>query len=170
MPIYSLEEVKKEISAIISADTSYNKSAIKMMRLKHPELWDEILFLTYHLPKNILPKQRIWHIMNDCYEIPKCPITGEEVKWFENRYLTFKNQSAKMKHLHKSGVLNNNTSAVKIKRTATYKNGLLTGRIKRPPISQESIDTRVRHIKETCMQRYGVDNPSRIPGVSEKIS
>ena len=87
---------------IINNDTSYNKSATKMLKRTHPELWDEIMYATSFLPYEAKPKQRIWHILNDTYKIPVCPETGIEVKWHENRYLTYSSFNASRKDVAKN--------------------------------------------------------------------
>lgn len=45
--------MKQQLSEIIESDTSYNKSATKMLRRTHPELWHEILEETQCLIKII---------------------------------------------------------------------------------------------------------------------
>lgn len=77
---------------------NYNKSSTRYLYKREPELWKWILAQTSFLPENAKPKQRIWHIINDNFTRPLCPTTGEFVKWFENRYLTYFSQSAKAKH------------------------------------------------------------------------
>ena len=54
-----------------------------------------MLKLTSFLPDVSLPKQRVWHIINNTYERPLCPTTGKYVSWFENRYLTYFNHAAR---------------------------------------------------------------------------
>ena len=74
---------------------NYNKSATRYLYLREPELWKWVLESTLFLPINAKPKQRIWHIVNDNFNRPVCPVTGEFVKWWENRYLTYSSRSAK---------------------------------------------------------------------------
>ncbi len=89
---------------------TYNKSATRYLYKKEPELWNWIIQVTSFLPDDSLPKQRIWHILNDTFERPTCPVTGEFVKWNENRYLTYISLSAKAK-----------SKDVTAKRISTYK-------------------------------------------------
>ena len=74
---------------IVNNDTSYNKSATRYLYKNYPDLWQQILDKTSFLPSTASPKQRVWHVLNDVQEVPKCPITGQLVKWWENRYLKF---------------------------------------------------------------------------------
>lgn len=60
-----------------------------------PTLWDEILEATSFLKGHVYPKQRVWHIMNDTYEVPLCPVDNIPVRWFDNRYLQYSSLSAK---------------------------------------------------------------------------
>ena len=93
--------MKPILENIINNDTSYNKSATKMLRKTHPELWKEILEATSFLPDNAKPKQRVWHILNEKYEIQECPITGELLKWNEKDYRKFSSIEAKNKGIGK---------------------------------------------------------------------
>lgn len=88
---------QKLIEYLENSPENYNKSATRYLYKKNPELWKWILESTSFLPDDAKPKQRIWHILNDKNEVPKCPVTGENVKWHENRYLTYISQSAKAK-------------------------------------------------------------------------
>ena len=54
--------MKSILQDIIDNDTSYNKSATKMLKKTHPELWADIVNATAFLPATAKPKQRIWHI------------------------------------------------------------------------------------------------------------
>jgi len=74
---------------------NYNKSATRYLYKREPELWKWILESTSFLPDNAKPKQRCWHILNDNFTRPVCPVTGEFTKWYENRYLEYSSRSAK---------------------------------------------------------------------------
>jgi hypothetical protein len=86
---------EKLIKYLEEQPQNYNKSATRYLYKKEPELWKWILESTSFLPGDALPKQRIWHIINDKNDIPMCPVTGEKVKWWENRYLTYSSRSAR---------------------------------------------------------------------------
>ncbi len=86
---------QKLIEYLENSPENYNKSSTRYLYKREPELWKWVLESTSFLPEDALPKQRIWHILNDKTEIPKCPTTGENVKWWENRYLTYSSRSAK---------------------------------------------------------------------------
>lgn len=73
--------MKPILLEIINNDISYNKSATRYLYKSHPDIWQQILDKTTFLPTDAMPKQRIWHILNDVWEIPVCPITGQQVKW-----------------------------------------------------------------------------------------
>jgi hypothetical protein len=84
-------------------------SSTRWLSKKEPELWEWILKSTPFL-LDAKPKQRIWHIINDVYSVPLCPVDGIPVKWHENRYLTYSSRSAKSRSLE-----------VRDKRMSTYK-------------------------------------------------
>lgn len=161
---------------IINNDTSYNRSATKMLKKTHPELWNEILTVTAFLPATAKPKQRIWHILNDTYEIPLCPETGVEVKWHENRYLTYSSLQASRKDVakklskiiagdnHWRNIDPNKAKQANKKYSDGYSNGrIIVDRTKR---NTEKI---LKKLKNTCLEKYGVDNPSKTKEVKEKI-
>lgn len=75
--------------------TCDKRSGIRYLNKRNPELWQWVLNQTDFLPADAKPKQRVWHIVNDIYEIPLCPVDDIPVKWYENRYLEYSSLSAK---------------------------------------------------------------------------
>ena len=148
--------MKEILLQIIQDDTSYNKSAIKQLKNSNPKLWQYIVEKTLFLPIDAKPKQRIWHILNDAYEIPKCPETGLEVKWNENRYLTFINQSAKASYQNKLGLYKHNSEEANKKRSDTIKTNYRNG--KHILVENRNIKPNIEKQKQTCLKKYGVDN------------
>lgn len=112
-------DLKERLEQIMNNDITCNKSATKYLYKRNPEIWQEVLNLTQFLPPDAKAKRRIWHIMNDVWEIPKCPITNLEVKWWDNRYLGTANTSARTTLLNKQGKLQNQSEAVNEKRKQT---------------------------------------------------
>lgn len=153
---------------IIKSDKSYNKSATRYLYKTHPNLWEEIVNKTNFLPTSAKPKQRIWHIINDIWEIPKCPITGEQVKWWENRYLDTISRSAKGKMQKARGDFSNLWSPeVNEKRKQGNLKAVKTGRKYRDK-STYTEEQKLK-IKQTFLLKYGVENPSHCPKIKEKI-
>lgn len=152
---------------IIKSDNSYNKSATRYLYKTHPNLWEEIVNKTNFLPTSAKPKQRIWHIINDIWEIPKCPITGEQVKWWENRYLETISRSAKATKLNLTGALKNRSLETNEKRKQGNLNAVKRGRRYR----DKSTYTEEQKLKtkQTFLLKYGVENPSHCPKIKEKI-
>jgi hypothetical protein len=85
-------ELKQKLQNYLVANTDRHNT--KWLNSRDPELWVSILNATSFLPETAAPKQRCWHIINDSYAIPTCPITGNNVKWQDNRYLTYSSISA----------------------------------------------------------------------------
>jgi hypothetical protein len=149
--------MKNTIKQIIESDTSYNKSVTRYLYKSHPELWQQILDATAFLPTDSKPKQRVWHILNDIYSRPICPITREFVKWCENRYLGTFNRSAKSQYLHKSGVYNHIYSDELVqKRRNAVRESFKSGKAKPHKWTQEEINVRYEKIKATMLKKYGV--------------
>ena len=90
--------MKNELELYLKENT--DRFNCRWLSKRNPELWSKIVKATSFLPEDALPKQRCWHILNEVYERPKCPTTGEETKWFENRYLTYISPSAKASDPH----------------------------------------------------------------------
>ena len=149
--------MKNTIKNLIDNDTSYNKSVTRYLYKTHPELWQEILDATNFLPSDAKPKQRVWHILNDTYTRPTCPITREYVKWYENRYLGTINLSAKTKLSHQKGLyVNCYTNEANAKRKNSINEGFASGRINPHKWTPEEIDSRYKKIKATMLEKYGV--------------
>lgn len=160
--------MKHTLIDIIKSDTSYNKNATRMLKKTHPKLWNEILQVTNFLPLDSKPKQRIWHILNDKYERPQCPITGEYTKWWENRYLETANRSAKATLMNTNGKFKNQTTEVKNKRKQTLKDGFKSGRLQHTPLNKEEIKNRTEKIKVSNIKKYGVHSTLMLKEVREK--
>lgn len=90
--------------------TCDKRTGIRYLNKRNPELWQWVLDQTKFLPTDAKPKQRVWHIVNDTYKIPVCPVDSIPVKWHENRYLEYSSLSAKAR-----------CPRVTEKRIATYK-------------------------------------------------
>jgi hypothetical protein len=161
--------MKHILLEIINNDTSYNKSATRYLYKSCPDLWQRVIEQTNFLPQNAMPKQRIWHILNDVWAIPKCPITGQEVKWWENRYLETSGRTAKIRHQHLRGDFKNSfTNEINEKRKQGNLNAVKSGR------KYRSKDTYTEQQKEkqrqTFLKKYGVDNPSKHPKIRKQLS
>lgn len=169
--------MKNILLEIINSDASYNKSATKMLRTTHPELWDEVLQITSFLPNDAKPKQRVWHILNDCFIRPVCPITQEYVKWREKKYDKYSSVEAKNKDigniLSKSIAGENHWRKKDPEKAHTankkYSSGLANGRIVVDRSKRNQADILAK-TKQTCLEKYGVDNPSKALFARKKIS
>jgi hypothetical protein len=178
---------------IIESDNSYNKSATKYLYKRHPALWSRILELTHFLPADAKPKQRVWHILHDIWEIPRCPISGENVRWAEKRYLETSGMTAKGKLQHQRGLISDQlwSEDTNRKRSESNKLAVVNGRkyrakesytqewkdsIKNAWVEKHGVENimfleSVRDkIKETFNKKYGVDNAMQNPDVSKKLS
>jgi hypothetical protein len=161
--------MKDVLNNIISSDNSYNKSSTRYLYKTHPSLWEEIVKITDFLPQDAKAKQRVWHVINDIFERPICPITGEYVKWVENRYLETANRSAKGKLALLKGkceVLR--TPEIQKKRENSIREGFKTGRIKSKIWSQEESAKRYEKIKKSIIKKYGVHSTLLLPEIRNK--
>jgi hypothetical protein len=161
--------MKNILLRIISNDTSYNKSATRYLYKTHPDLWEQIIEKTNFLPADAMPKQRVWHILNDVWAIPKCPIENIDLRWNEKAYLETSSKAARIKRQHLRGDFKDSfTDEINEKRRLGNLKAVKQGR------KYRSKETYTEHQKEnqrkTFLKRYGVDNPSKHPIVRKKLS
>lgn len=162
--------MKDLLLQIINNDTTYNKSATRYLYRSHPKLWEQIIDLTKFLPEDAKPKQRIWHILNDIYERPVCPITNIYVKWFENRYLKTINVNAARIKQYRDGKASIHDSEVRTKAIKSIRRTISEGRRKPPTLTDEILQQRTKKAKQTCLDRYGVPNGGQSQIARKKVS
>lgn len=163
--------MKNILQQILNNDTSYNKSASRYLYKTHPDLWKQIVLATAFLPDSALPKQRIWHVLNDTWSIPVCPITKKEVKWWENRYLKTLNRSAKTQWQHKRGdFVDLYSEEINQKRAASNRKTSAAGLRKKPTLTDDVKRLRIEKSKETSLKRYGVANGGQSQIARAKVS
>jgi hypothetical protein len=160
--------MKTTLIKIIENDSSHNKNATRYLYKQHPGLWKRVLVATEFLPPDAKAKQRVWHILNDVYERPTCPITGEHVKWWENRYLETISRSAKSTLMARQGKFNNQSPKSIAKRTKTLREGFASGRIKPKQWTPEESAAKYEKITAAVQKKYGVHSTLLIPEVREK--
>jgi hypothetical protein len=169
--------MKTILENILNNDTSYNKSATKMLRNTNPELWSKILEVTSFLPDNAKPKQRVWHVLNEKYSIEVCPVTGDALRWNEKDYRRFSSIEAKNKAIGKiisKSTTNNHwrqkDSDKSKKANEKFSTGFIKGNHK--PWNERNRDytSSLEAARKTWMEKYGVDNPSKIPAIQQKLS
>lgn len=154
---------------IIESDTSYNKSVTRYLYKTHPKLWNEVVTKTSFLPITSKPKQRVWHILNEVTEIPRCPITNLELKWCEKAYFITANRTAKQLLKHRNGDYSNgHTAESNKKRKLSNLAAVASGRRYRD--NSTYTDSQKLKSKNTWLEKYGVDNPSKSKIVKDKIS
>jgi hypothetical protein len=162
--------MKQLLLDILNNDHSYNKCATRYLYKTHPDLWAQILERTSFLPDTALAKQRVWHIINNTWQIPICPITGRQVKWWENRYLKTSDYSAKMKWQHSRGDFKNQYTDQK------YLNKVKQGNLDAVKKGRKyrSKDTYTQQQKQkniqTCLERYSVPNGGQSQQARQKVA
>ena len=169
--------MKTILENILNNDTSYNKSATKMLRNTNPELWSKILEVTSFLPDNAKPKQRVWHILNEKYSIEVCPVTGDALRWNEKDYRRFSSIEAKNKAIGKiisKATTGNHWRQIdpdkSKKANEKFSNGFDEGKHKPWDERNRDYTSSLEAARKTWMEKYGVDNPSKIPAIQQKLS
>jgi len=169
--------MKHILETLIANDTSYNKSVTRYLYKTDPELWNRIVEITSFLPDNAKPKQRVWHILNDKYTIEVCPITNEPLRWKEKDYLRFSSIDAKNKGIGK--IISASTtgnhwrqkdqakSAIANKK---FSDGFVDGKHKPWKDRNRDYITSLAAARKTWLEKYGVDNPAKVPVIQQKLS
>jgi hypothetical protein len=161
--------MKHTLLSIIQSDSSYNKSSTRYLYRTHPALWVDILQITSFLPVDAKPKQRVWHIINEVWEIPKCPVTGDLLKWNEKAYFETSSKTARMKIQHDRGDFKyGHLPEINEKRQKSNIAKVKSGRKYRDK-STYTLEMKEK-IKSTFLKNYGVDNPSKHQDIRKKIS
>ena len=159
--------MKQILLEILENDTSCNKSATRYLYKTHPELWQDILEVTAFLPVAAKAKQRVWHITNDMYERPTCLVTGEYVKWWENRYLESFTKAASQKLKWQNGDYENaHTPESNDKRAASNRKCSAEGRRKLPNMTDDA--KRLRNAKVRAV--WAAKSESEIQEWKDRIS
>lgn len=154
---------------LIAHDQTPNKSVTRYLYRSHPDLWKQVVESTSFLPSNAKPKQRVWHVIHDIDQIPKCPIENIELKWWENRYLTTSSPSASIRLQHQRGdFVNGHTPENNEKRRQGNLRAVEQGRKYR---TQDTYTHKQKEkTKQTCFEKYGVTNGSQTLESRKKVS
>ena len=120
----------------LSLEELWNKKQIYQRDINHLD-WS-------HLLKDItIPRQIVWHLMNNMTKIPKCQVEHchKSVNWNRTKYLQYCSSSCAAKDPHKID---------KTKQTM----------IERFGVSCNLQTSEVRNkVKQTNLERYGIENP-----------
>jgi len=169
--------MKHILENLIINDTSYNKSVTRYLCKTNPELWCQIVEVTSFLPEDAKPKQRVWHILNEQYNIPICSITGQQLKWKEKEYLKFSSIAAKNKGIGK--IISESTTDnhwrqknpdKSKKANKKFSTGFAEGKHKPWDDRNRDYVSSLAASRKTWMKKYGVDNPSKCPAIQQKLS
>ncbi len=175
-------KIKKELEEYLSNyEGGYNhRSATRYLSKRRPTFWSEIIEATDFLPLEAKAKQRCWHILNEIYERPICPMTEVFVKWFDNRYLTYSSLSAKSSdpaiqkkmrdtYEKRTGYREwNSDPEVKERLNETFHKNREEGKhtIVPSPFGDPEIQEKIRL---GFREKYGVDNPMGVKEFRQKL-
>jgi hypothetical protein len=169
--------MKNILESLIKNDPSYNKSVTRYLYKTDPVLWSQIVEVTSFLPEDAKPKQRVWHIINEIYSVEVCPVTNEPLRWNEKDYRRFASIEAKNKGIGKiiSEATTGNHWRQKDPEKSKDANNKFSQGFKEgnhKPWDQRNRDYKASLLKakETWLQKYGVDNPSKHPAIRQKLS
>jgi hypothetical protein len=177
--------IKSELEKYLSKyPKGYNdKWACRKLEYTEKELWDKILNLTSFLPESSRQKQRVWHILNDYYEIQLCPVSGKAVKWFDNRYFKYFSKEDrnkdhvsiydKMKKSYKEKTNFDhwwdNKDSLNKQHNTFGKNRKKGKHKEKRKLTEKEKATRLEKIKATNFLKSGYDNPFRDPEIIKQL-
>lgn len=155
--------LKERIEKYLEENTDRHNT--KWLCARDAKLWNDIISVTVFL-EDPYPKQRIWHILNDIWEIPKCPVDNIDLKWFDNRYLKYSSQSAKARcpefNKHRTDVARARRGVIVSERqeyrNAVWKHTKLNWRLYKHKIQNYSWRSRDFHLDHKLSIEYGYIN------------
>ncbi len=137
----------------------------KWIEINYKNIKNDIIEFTNFLPKDSTFSRRIWHILNDIYEIPKCGYCHKEVKFIKfskgyRKYCDQKctNKARSLKFKEKYGV-ETPFQLEEFKTKASKTNLRMHG--------NKNYNNR-EGAKQTCLEKYGKKNVSQVKEIKEK--
>jgi hypothetical protein len=145
--IYIRMQIIKDINNYLLTNTRKKR---KLWFIQKEPFWDDICieFNRLRLPDTMQLQQKIWHVLNDTTHAPSCMECGKPAKW-QNSYGEY-GEYGEFCNIKCSSI-----SDIKKQRSIdTYfkKHGVMN------PFSNKEVKEK---IKQTTINRYGVDNISK---------
>jgi hypothetical protein len=146
----------------------YESKSISNLRKKDPHLFQEIITITSFLNSltNVSHRQRLWHIVNNIYEIPKCSTCNGTSKWRGElrNYAEFCSvkcaaASPKIKEKRKETCIKK-YGVESFSKTEEFKNRTIT---------EEEIEKAKKERVKSNIKKYGVESTFEIEEIKEKI-
>ena len=172
---------KKEIFNLLNSGIDKNGNLKKNGGFKKhfPDIYEEYLNTQFPNEIELLPfKQKLWHFLNDVYEMPKCQCCGGNVgfetksgKWGYRKFCSGKcamnDESTKNKikkvFIEKYGVDS-------YSKTDEYKNKVKSTNIEKYGVdSYSKTDEYKNKVKSTNIEKYGVDSYSKTDECKNKV-
>jgi len=138
---------------------------------KHPVMYTNILKLTANLPESTPLRQRYYHILYDIIEIPSCLKCDHPVAW--NPSLKKYRQYCSTKCLANSYSVREQVKQTCIKRyggIAPACNKTILVKMEKTSFDKygDSHFNNTKKATQTCLERYGVENPSQLEDIKSK--
>lgn len=134
----------------------HSKTLSRVGALKSSSNYQDLVAITNFLPSDCSVLQRLWHVEQEIWEIPRCKTCNEKPRpWNKMNGGSYRNYcSSKCAH-------NDPEVTGKTKRTNLERYGVVS--------STQRKEVREK-IAQTVMEKYGVDNPSKHPDIRAKKS
>ena len=152
---------------IVTKNISYDLSEISGKRNK--DLLEWIISSTQSLSSNYRLKTRIFWILNDLHDFPLCANCKQQIRRDVNSLLLPKYKYCCSKCAHEAQEMINACKSTKLKRygNPTYNNSEQISQSMQARSSLAKALAR-KKFKRTCLDHFGVDNPTRCNEVIEK--
>ena len=154
------------INFFITDNKSGWKTKSNVLKKREPKLYEEVV--GYGDKNNLdLPfKVLVWHYMNDIPRIPKCNECGVDLKFKQSL------KEGYGKYCSKSCTNKNKEHIDKRKKTWDNNKETILKKIKETNINRYGVDNpfkRLDLVKKGFMDKHGVDHVSKVDGVKDKI-
>lgn len=95
-------DIKTELLKITQSNVNL-RATLRWLHKSNPDIWQSILECTSFLPATSSAPQRVWHILNDVFEIQLCPITNKPLGWicFEHGYKKYGDKKTRYEEIAK---------------------------------------------------------------------
>ena len=152
-------------------------SPIINMLKNHKDLLDIVIERTSYLLNNEKIIKRLYHIKHDLYEVPKCPICGNEKKW-SNKFNKYNTTCDNRKCRYENSILINPEMDINRRRNISEKQKnktpeekkIIRDKIVKTLINKYGVDSyaKTKEFKNFMIDNYGYISPFELKKTHEK--
>lgn len=164
-----LKTIQDQISDILR-DAPKPANRARVIVKSHDSLWREVLSLTEFLDneKECSAIRRVWHVMNEVWSVPLCPVSNKPRGWhcYDHGYHHHADRKSSrvtvakkiQDFVEKNGHWRDNDTKKAANANKKFSEGFRNGKHKPWSERDRDYDAIYEKSKQTCIDRYGVDN------------